>query len=174
MKFLKITAHFLIILFLTVLTQVGGLIWLLNTLVYRFIKQPKSKLFRLFTFSVAYLFCTIFIVPQLAKLNGRTALPFCKSCNVQPHTYLTPLLNRHYVKPKLKADIYEIAKEMKAETKTLNVSYLDANFPFLDGFPLLPHLSHNDGKKVDLAFYYTHQNKAGNLKPANSGYGCYV
>ncbi|WP_241482273.1 hypothetical protein [Leisingera sp. ANG-Vp] len=32
---------------------------------------------------------------------------------------------------------------------------LDANFPFLTGFPLLPHLSHDDGRKADLAFYYT-------------------
>lgn len=32
--------------------------------------------------------------------------------------------------------------------------YLDAGFPFLDGFPLLPHLSHDDGKAIDLAFFY--------------------
>ena len=31
---------------------------------------------------------------------------------------------------------------------------LDAGFPFVEGFPLLPHLSHDDGKKVDLALYY--------------------
>ena len=31
---------------------------------------------------------------------------------------------------------------------------LDGNFPFITGFPLLPHLSHDDGEKVDLAFYY--------------------
>jgi len=31
---------------------------------------------------------------------------------------------------------------------------LDANFPFFDGFPILPHLSHNDGNKIDIAFYY--------------------
>jgi hypothetical protein len=31
---------------------------------------------------------------------------------------------------------------------------LDANLPFLDGFPLLPHLSHDDGKKLDIAFFY--------------------
>ena len=31
---------------------------------------------------------------------------------------------------------------------------LDANFPFLDGFPLPPHLSHDDGRKADIAFYY--------------------
>jgi hypothetical protein len=34
---------------------------------------------------------------------------------------------------------------------------LDANFPFFDGFPLLPHLSHNDGRKMDIAFYYRDQ-----------------
>jgi hypothetical protein len=32
--------------------------------------------------------------------------------------------------------------------------YLDANFPFINGFPLLPHLSHNDGLKLDIAYYY--------------------
>ena len=31
---------------------------------------------------------------------------------------------------------------------------LDANFPFFDGFPLLPHLSHDDGRKVDIAIWY--------------------
>ena len=31
---------------------------------------------------------------------------------------------------------------------------LDANFPFLGGFPLLPHLSHKDGRKADIAFWY--------------------
>jgi hypothetical protein len=40
---------------------------------------------------------------------------------------------------------------------------LDAGFPFLDGFPLLPHLSHDDGRKVDLAFYY--QGADGTYRP---------
>ena len=31
---------------------------------------------------------------------------------------------------------------------------LEGNFPFIDGFPLLPHLSHRDGRKVDLAYFY--------------------
>jgi len=164
----------LIVVILTIVTQVGGLIWLFNTFIHKVSRQSTSKFLYLFTFSIAYLFCTILVIPQLAKLNGRTALPAYKSGGLRPHTYLTPLLNRHYVKPKLKVELFEIAKEMDEETPSLNISYLDANFPFINGFPLLPHLSHNDGKKIDLAFYYTHQNKAGNLKPANSGYGCYV
>jgi hypothetical protein len=31
---------------------------------------------------------------------------------------------------------------------------LDGSFPFFDGFPLPPHLSHDDGLKLDLAYYY--------------------
>ena len=34
------------------------------------------------------------------------------------------------------------------------VRVLDAGFPFGEGFPLLPHLSHDDGRKADLAFWY--------------------
>ncbi|WP_243765941.1 hypothetical protein [Polaribacter cellanae] len=52
--------------------------------------------------------------------------------------------------------------------------YLDANFPFFDGFPLLPHLSHNDGKKIDLSFIYKdNQGNLTNSKPTNSGYGIF-
>ncbi|SDX89110.1 hypothetical protein SAMN05444358_11453 [Ruegeria halocynthiae] len=48
----------------------------------------------------------------------------------------------------------EVAKRFPG-TKTL---LLDANFPFFNGFPLLPHLSHDDGEKADLAFYYRDEN----------------
>ena len=55
------------------------------------------------------------------------------------------------------------------------IKYLDANFPFWNGFPLLPHLSHNDGKKVDLAFLYlnTKSKKQSNKTPSFIGYGVY-
>lgn len=36
---------------------------------------------------------------------------------------------------------------------------------------MLPHLSHNDGRKVDLSFFYTSGGISGNLKPSNTGYG---
>ena len=39
---------------------------------------------------------------------------------------------------------------------------------------MLPHLSHKDGRKVDLSFYYTKNNEDGNLKPSNTGYGNFV
>jgi hypothetical protein len=52
--------------------------------------------------------------------------------------------------------------------------YLDANFPFIDKFPLLPHLSHNDGKKIDVSLIYENPNgQLTNRKPSVSGYGVY-
>jgi hypothetical protein len=57
----------------------------------------------------------------------------------------------------------------------LQLIYLDAGFPFIDGFPLLPHLSHNDGRKIDLAFpYRTKAGAAVDANPSLLGYGVYV
>ena len=53
------------------------------------------------------------------------------------------------------------------------LNYLEANFPFIDKFPLLPHLSHNDGKKLDVSFHYVNA-KTGehtNVVPSWLGYG---
>ena len=45
-------------------------------------------------------------------------------------------------------------------------------FPFINGFPLIPHLSHNDGKKLDLSLVYeTKTGELSNLKKSMSGYG---
>jgi hypothetical protein len=87
---------------------------------------------------------------------------------------LTCLLNRHYVRPKLKITCEEIASKLQQKYKypRSEIRYLDANFPFKNGFPLLPHLSHNDGRKLDLSFFYL--NKLGedtNSKPTFSDYG---
>lgn len=43
---------------------------------------------------------------------------------------------------------------------------LDGNFPFFTGFPLLPHLSHDDGTKLDFAYFYTDPN--GNYLPGQT------
>ncbi|MEN0001001.1 MAG: hypothetical protein AAF940_08965 [Pseudomonadota bacterium] len=49
----------------------------------------------------------------------------------------------------------DVAEAVEAEHPGTITQLLDASFPFLDGFPMLPHLSHDDGQKIDLAFYYT-------------------
>jgi hypothetical protein len=46
-------------------------------------------------------------------------------------------------------------------------------FRFFNGFPLFPHLSHNDGKKLDISFCYI-ESKTGertNKGPSFIGYG---
>ncbi|MBK7806110.1 MAG: hypothetical protein IPJ51_07395 [Saprospiraceae bacterium] len=171
---MKILAHVIIVSILTIITQIGGIVWIMNFAFFRWVKKGNSKWTKLSSFLVIYLLLTFLIIPIFAKISGRVPLPITKSDNLIPHNYITPLLNRHYVKPRLKTQLLELADKTNSENKLLKVSYLDANFPFIDGFPLLPHLSHNDGRKVDLSFYYTKNEKEGNLKPSNTGYGAFV
>lgn len=174
LKILKILSHILIVAFLTILTQVGGVIWILVFSFFKLKRSSRSKAFRLSTFALVYTLCSLFIVPQLAQLGKRTALPMGKSQNLSPHNYLTILLNRHYVRPLLKEELLKAADKFEAKHAGLKIIYLDANFPFINGFPLLPHLSHKDGRKVDIAFQYLKDGEASNYKPSNSGYGMFV
>ncbi len=63
-------------------------------------------------------------------------------------------LNRHYVAPELAEMLDDVAADVAARYPGTVTLVLDANFPLFDGFPLLPHVSHDDGRKADLAFYY--------------------
>ncbi len=171
---MKELGHIIAIIFWTLVSQVGGIIWLINFGYFRWSKRSVARARQFCAFLLLYFLVTLLVVPPLARLGGRVPLPLTKSNNLRPHNYITPLLNRHYVKPRLRQQLIGIAQEINASNAAHKVSYLDANFPFIDGFPLLPHLSHNDGRKVDLSFYYTKDNKKGNLKPARSGYGKFV
>src|SRR5690554_1699854 len=137
-------------------------------------KNILRRLFYLTSFSIIYLLFSFFILPPLAKHFGRVPLPIY-SDTIKPLNVMTCILNRHYVRPKLKSNITTASNELSKKHPNRIISYLDANFPFYDGFPLLPHLSHNDGKKLDIAFFY--KNKTGkeinNIAPSFIGYGVY-
>jgi hypothetical protein len=126
-----------------------------------------------FLFLFIYLISILLIVPSLSKLFGREPLPISSSGNLRPLTSLTYLLNRHYVKSELKIIVLSVADNMANDDRGSSVQYLDANFPFFDSFPLNPHLSHNDSKKLDLAFYYIDKRtgKKTNTCPSPIGYG---
>lgn len=166
---LKIAAHLLVIVILTVLTQIGGVLYLLVCVVSRKLGLYSWK--HILIFLGAYILFATVIIPPLAPVFGRKPLPL--SGNLSPVSYLTCLLNRHYVSPEL----YDVLVDMSAnyhEEYGVSVNYLDGNFPFFNGFPLMPHLSHNDGKKVDLAFSYN--DAAGQMTeevPSWIGYGIY-
>ena len=68
--------------------------------------------------------------------------------------------------------LQELGKDLASENIQLNI--LDANFPFIDGFPLLPHRSHNDGRKVDISLVYeTSDGQYSHAVVSRSGYGVF-
>lgn len=164
--------HAAVFVALTIITQVGGIIHILSHFAFKKLKLNKVR--RRILFIGAYLLFTLLIIPLVAPLLGRYPLPL--TGNLKPLNYLTILLNRHYVKKDLKAQLVQAAGAMSDQFPGTSVRYLDANFPFISGFPLLPHLSHNDGKKVDLGFFYTNKETglASDSGPSFIGYGVYA
>lgn len=177
---MKILRYFLILIFfilLTILTQVGGIFYLLSLITHRFINRNSTgyKRFslKIISFSVLYLIGIFLVVPFLAKPLGRVPLPLVKESGLQPGTIITVFLCRNYVRPELREATYRVSEQLQKQFPGMVLNYLDANFPFIDKFPLLPHLSHNDGKKLDLSFAYRdNQTKAiTNELPSFIGYG---
>jgi len=111
------------------------------------------------------------VVPPIASYFGREKIQISET--IRPTSYMTVLLNRNYVVPEMN----ELLKNtdnilMKSG---IQIRFLDANFPFVNGFPLLPHLSHKDGKKLDLSLVYeTEKGDISNLARSRSGYGVFV
>ena len=130
-------------LLLTALTQVGGVAWLLRLAFRR----------RLVAFVGLYAVMSLAAM-WLAPMTGRVALSCTGSGPLQVQSWVFCLTNRTYVTPELRAVAVDLAAHMAAEYPGTVTLALDGNLPFWDGFPLLPHLSHDDGEKLDLAFYY--------------------
>lgn len=138
------------VILLTVFTQIGGLIYLFSRFVWKSLRLSWWK--RQLAFLVLYFLVSFLLVPPLARIFGREPLPMTGS--VKPVNVATCVLNRHYVDRGMVQSMKEISHELRKTYPEIAIEYLDANFPFMDGFPLLPHWSHSDGRKVDLAFYY--------------------
>ena len=124
-------------------------------------------------FVIFYITTTFLLVPPLAKLYGRVAMPVSETDHVEPLNFVTCLLNRHYVQPQLHETAISVAGNMNKTYPGSTLHYLDAGFPFLKGFPLFPHLSHDDGRKLDVAFFYIDKatGKATADCPSPIGYG---
>lgn len=172
-KIFRITIDIFIIIFLTILTQIGGIIYLLIALIFRNKEIRHKNLKKIPLFTVTYLVATFLIVPFIAPLFGREKIK--ETDKLQAHTFITKLFNRNYVTPELNNVLQKISIDFNQKHNGIKIKYLDANFPFINKFPLLPHLSHNDGKKIDLALIYETKNgKISNKKTSISGYGNFV
>jgi hypothetical protein len=178
MKILKVISIIFIVFFLTVLTQVGGVVYLFSRITFKKINSfstNKFKLtfYKLVSFLLIYAFSTFLLVPLIAKPFGRVPLPYKEKNHLQPLNFLTCFLNRNYVKSELRESVLKVANQMNEIYPGTTINYLDANFPFINKFPLFPHLSHNDGKKLDLSFCYNDAKtgKQTNNCPSFIGYG---
>lgn len=168
-KAIKIILKILIVTLLTIITQIGGLAFLLSEW---FAKKNKvaHRFKRLGTAFVIYLILTFLIVPLIAPLGGREKIKHTQ--RIGPTTFMTVLLNRNYVRPALN-ELLEKVEQNLSGTK-VRINYLDANFPFINKFPLLPHLSHSDGKKLDLSLIYeSNTGEISNKQKSISGYGVF-
>ncbi|WP_066629500.1 hypothetical protein [Labilibacter marinus] len=169
MKILKVMGYAFSVLLLTILTQVGGVVFIVSSLVAA---RLKFRFRKLVSFVVLYVVATFIIVPMLASVMGRE--PIGSFTNVKPGSYLTILLNRNYVTPKLNQTLKNISDELAQTSPSIKLQYLDACFPFINKFPLLPHLSHNDGKKIDFCLVYEDEDgEVKNRMKSISGYGVF-
>lgn len=139
-QFLK---HGAWVLFLTLLTQLGGLAWL-GALMFRR---------RWLAFGVFYVGLAVAAI-WVAPVFGRVPLSCWERGPLQVQSWFYCALNRTYVTPELAEVLYDTAAAVAEDHPDTVTLMLDGSFPFMTGFPLLPHLSHDDGEKADLAFYY--------------------
>jgi hypothetical protein len=148
----RFTFGFLAFVILTVVTQIGGMALLLAWPLGRVraaAGMPRALRGGLVAvaFVAIYVALTGVVVPPLAALGGRVPLP-CQAEADRPFGAGHPLycvLNRHYVDARVMPLLEQMARDMDRIYPGTVTLFLDANFPFLNRFPLLPHLSHNDG-----------------------------
>ena len=125
-------------------------------------------------FCAFYALATFIIVPPLAIYFGRVAMPYdAENPYIRQGNFGYVLLNRHYVTPQLRTLTEGVAERLAKAYPNSVVEYLDCGFPFFDGFPLEPHMSHNDGRKIDISFFYIDNSTKllTNQRPSWLGYG---
>jgi hypothetical protein len=129
---------------LTLLTQVGGVLWLVSRVLVR------DWLLRISVFALFY--ATLMLsLPHLTDRHPVSGIGDGPLASTHP---LYPILLRNYVTPELGDVARDLANEMERQFPGTQTATLDGGFPFFEAFPLLPHLSHDDGEKLDLALYW--------------------
>ncbi len=77
---------------------------------------------------------------------------------------------RQFVRPAARAALLEAAAAVVADHPGRVVRYMEASWP--EGRrPMPPHLSHGDGRQIDLVFFYEDATGLPVVQPTPSGYG---
>lgn len=101
---------------------------------------------------------------------GLVALPCVGSGPLRPHTRGYCLLQRHYVRAAPRAALIRAAVTLQARYPGTTVRFMEASWP-LGTRPMPPHLSHGDGRQVDLALFYVDlKGRPLAAPPTRSGY----
>jgi len=176
----------LLVILLTLVTQIGGLVlwlawpllqWTRGRLRDRSVRASRAAALAIFL--LLYALVSTFVVPPMAAALGRERLP-CFATAERPLQAVSPLFcltNRNYARPAVLRLLADLSDAMAQAAPGAVTAYLDAGFPFLDGFPMLPHLSHRHGRDVDLAFFYLRRDAATPSPAGGSwpiGYWAYV
>lgn len=151
----------LIFVVLTALTQLGGVIFLGSLVVAWLLRRAGTRRTLAALAGAAFFLATVplanlLVAPTLASLSGRVALP-CRAGPQQAYAALSPIycvLGRNYARPEVRTLLEAMTRDLSEDYPGLVVATLDIGFPVLDGFPLPPHLSHDDGRRIDLAYFY--------------------
>ncbi|WP_280775727.1 hypothetical protein [Rhizobium sp. SG_E_25_P2] len=139
---------------LTALTQIGGLAYLMSSIAAS--RMRMRSWFAKFSVFIAFYAVATVSANIIAPSFGRVPI----SClgdgagNVAVRSAMYCMLNRNYVTPSMLTLVSALADQVDQRFPGTTTVVLDGNFPFWDGFPLLPHLSHADGRKLDIAFFY--------------------
>ncbi|MEL6585315.1 MAG: hypothetical protein AAFY65_17080 [Pseudomonadota bacterium] len=143
---MAILLHGLTILALTVVTQLGGVAWII-AVIWR---RQRRWFWAVFLGSYVALSAGAVVVAPWA---GRQVVGCWGDGPVQAASPIYCALNRSYVTPALAQTLADLGTRLQARHPGTVLRTLDGSFPFTT-MPLLPHLSHDDGEKMDLAFYY--------------------
>ncbi|MPQ47793.1 hypothetical protein GCQ56_12350 [Marinifilum sp. N1E240] len=170
-RILKYLGRAFLFVVLTVVSQVGGLVYFLSAILSNRIRVRFSgKGFLIFI--MLYVLTTFLIIPYTAPFFGREKIK--NNSHLQAANYLSIFLNRNYVTPETNVFLQNISNHLDKANSDVHARYLDACFPFFKGFPLLPHLSHKDGCKIDFSLVYEDEDrKVVNKGKSRSGYGVF-
>ena len=174
-----ITMAVWVTLVLTLLTQVGGLIlWPFWSLVTRFAARfPKWKrrIITVLLLCGLYLVGGLGVLPYVAKRTGRVRLPIIatETLPTGPLHIGYAILLRNYVRSHTYSAYTEAVQRFGTQHPDVVVRYLDAGFAF-PTIPLLPHLSHRDGQRIDVAFLFSKDGAYIDKTPSPIGYWGYA
>ena len=123
---LKVIIHLLIAVFLTIITQIGGILYLISLLLISN-KKPNYKLKRVFLFIAIYLVSTFLVVPKVAPIFGRVKIE--NNSKIEAHNFVTKLFNRNYITPKMHLVLSDVSLKL-IRVSTYKSDILRSKLPF--------------------------------------------